>query len=584
MSNHRKRKRSERLQQYGIDLPDIPGLPVTLVPLHMQAIRQTCRFFRNNTVLAVHPCTGEPLNRIEEQTEDEGSGRISASILTDDPLQSVLQRVHQVSAAADSSSSSNNNDNHAWKGAIEAWLAALYREVRDGRHEVPVAALKHIDAYPSQEDAEISTALVRLRACTHLMGRLLRKSADARKWALESYLGRWLDGIQSMVGFYHEDATNSPGLWIREIHALWCTLDASYGTLYPRVSAAVQKLEQMFPWLRTAGEVGDHRPDTHATAAQLRQWRDTAMQNWAHEEASVRRYMRQIEECLDVLVPRMGRENEGNAATVSLSHNNDANHVGDNSNENDEEEEDFDWEEGFGDEDEGEEEDNGIPNEEASAAAAVDPQPPHTQESHAEAVERTLAVLNSTLQTGQLEIAFDDTTAIPRRQDTPQMVQAKEKLTKLLQRLKRRHTRLQTWTDALTRADDLTSISNEVSTRPNGGSLVRVSAATRRERRVVLQSALDLKADVVRLMARAQRLGLEGATSQTSTTAAAASNPVNTSFRPSQGRSSSTTTATSRAVPVPPVHQQRLGQASRRGNYSGRRMERRIITIRFRRR
>ena len=45
----KKRKRQEKLQQYGVDLPEIPGVPVEIIPVLVHALKVATKFFQHES-------------------------------------------------------------------------------------------------------------------------------------------------------------------------------------------------------------------------------------------------------------------------------------------------------------------------------------------------------------------------------------------------------------------------------------------------------------------------------------------------------------------------------------------------------
>ena len=251
-----------------------------------------------------------------------------------------------------------------------------------------------------------------------------------------------------------------------------------YSELYPRLRVAMQRLQQQFPWIEE--EVSSSQAAA-AGLSQLRQIRDLALQHWEKEKDVVRRILERSDACMRILVPRFGEDAPAVEETPPLVRT--ENIAATDGENDDDDDDDIAWEDGF------EEEEN---------ADTVESEQP--EESHAEAVERTLAVMQSSarMQAGQLEISFDATTE-EQTTITPQMMESKRKLEKFVERLRHRHVeRLNTWIDALTRADSLM--------QGEGGSLVRMTAESRQRRRETLQNALQLKADISSCLSSAKRL------------------------------------------------------------------------------
>jgi hypothetical protein len=478
----RKGEKKERLQQYGIDLPDIPGLPIQVIPLHVFALRKTGVFFRKNAVESlVKPFRveggegGDSRDRIAmAETRQAAVGGVMASI---------MHRVDEAAAAV----SQDREDLRQKKqrlqecrDAVQSWLQALRREMKDSKGSAGLfGAVEHLWGFLVDSDERIAVR----RTCLHLLGHLMAKSAESRRWFLEesNHLGRWTEAL------VHPSQTDTPArLFQREGFLLLRHLDTmGYSDLYPRLRVAIQRFQQQFPWIEESNLTTGTLSATSLPL--LRQRRDLAMDKFQTEEAIVRRLLVRCDKFMRIIVPRFGDESVADEGRHTESHEEAQTRIMDDAN-GEEDDEDIDWEDGITDH--------------ASTQQTFDIESSVPEESHAEAVERTLAVMQSTarMQTGQLEISFDTARdATIQETLTQSMIEARAELSKCANILKTKHVeRLNTWVDALTRADTL--IESE------GRSLVQMASDLQHRRRVVLQKTLELKAEVMTSLSSAMCL------------------------------------------------------------------------------
>jgi hypothetical protein len=206
----RKRKRGltdrEKLQQYGVDLPEIPGIPVEIVPLHINAVKIATKFFQKDAKeAAILPYEEPP--RSTEISGTEANQQV-ATASRGSVMESVFNRLGE--AASRSQVSPEETRTKAERlsrktDAIKSWLQAIHRWIRDqrsrerysneagtannskdkqtansARRPVPVAVMEHL-LEVTMEHKRVSVR----RAATHTIGHLLRKSADCRRWIFE---------------------------------------------------------------------------------------------------------------------------------------------------------------------------------------------------------------------------------------------------------------------------------------------------------------------------------------------------------------------------------------------------------------
>eukprot|EP00977_Amphora_coffeiformis_P015267 scaffold4484_cov170-Amphora_coffeaeformis.AAC.7 len=482
-----KRKRQqadkEKLKQYGIDLPEIPGLPVQVIPLHVFALRKTGAFFRKDaSESTVKPFLSSEEDDDAEMQTNEAQNSASAaatSATTASVVDTLMHRVDQAATAETRNSYQERQRKirlNECRDAIKSWLEALRREMKDRKSgTVLVAAIEHLWGFLEEAKEKVSIR----RTCLHLAGHLLEKSAELRRWFLEksNRLGKW---TEMLVNTQQQRETNNNTvyrLFQREGFMLLQHLDGmGYSDVYPRLRVAMQRLEQQFPSIKQ-----DVSSESVAATSmsELRKIRDIALQHSEKEQTVVRRLLDRSDRCMKILVPRFGED--------SLRTGEDAVEEKKTGHDDSDNDDDIDWEDGI----------VGDVNDGVDSRSGAEEQ----KESHADAVERTLAVMQTAAQmrAGQLEIAFDATTEA-NAVVTLEMTQAKEKLGLYTKKLRDRHVeRLGQWIDALTRADNL------IMTEDNG-SLLQMESDARQRRRNILESALQLKAQVSSCLSSAQRL------------------------------------------------------------------------------
>lgn len=276
--NSKKRRRDEqreRLQRYGVEVPDIPGLPVPLIPVHVHTLQVTTKFFQSvasdqvidpytagvNQQRSSRPegATDEPFNNgdIDEvnggqqqhqrqqqpRSETVASGEGSV-------MQSIFRRLDASQSNALERSDEQRELRERCKvkdDAMTSWLQAVHRHLRDVQHHpnsqtppravskttstpsVAVCALKHLWEL-QQEHHSMSGR----RACLHLSAQILLKSAECRQWLLDPGstsstslstssslpLVAWMDRIGHIVAKSTKDAPQS--VQREEEHAARC--------------------------------------------------------------------------------------------------------------------------------------------------------------------------------------------------------------------------------------------------------------------------------------------------------------------------------------------------------------------------
>lgn len=585
-----KESKTARLKEYGLDLPDIPGLPIQVIPLQCNALKVTTKFFQQDVAAkrtAIPPYEEIQTLEISTDASDEritgistGSSHHSLSV-----MESIMNRLDESTAALPPEEERLAQERiKRKKEALESWLESIHRCVRDQRQSrnsannnnnddnatgknlsggggktcVPVAALQHLwDIGQSHKQLTVR------RAALHCAGHLLQKSSDCRRWLFQegTCLVDWMDVLAAATTLASTSASSStmsrstaitdqevPGeaastgsrirFWQRESHLLLQHfVEQGYGDLYPTLTVGLQRLRQTCPMVvvpnvdASASGGTLMTSDRVHTMADWRRLRDVALQYAEQEEACVRKLIQRAQACMDTLVPRLGvmKLTPQPQLPKAVAATEACDDKGKDNREKEKDDNDEDDDEDIDWED-GFDQGDGIPEEE-------DDNP----ELHAAAVERTLAAIETTagLQSGALEIDFDrqdhpDDTATNNKEEhalsEPAALLARARLIKCVGILFGRHMpRLSAWVEGLTCADCLV-----LQQRDGAAScFVTMSQDQARRRKDVLEALLEVKSTVASILQSAQRLGIQEAT----TTSAAES-------REQGGSSNNTTTTT----------------------------------------
>ena len=138
----KKRKRHPSDQQHGIDLPQIPGIPIEILPLHVQAVKLCSAFVRRHADKeAVLPYTVDNVYKDEdddvrgsEQTNDRLCDATSASSVMD----TLFHRIEQGAAQAEAQTDTGRDRRESLRQkeqAVTSWLQAIHRWIKDNnRH------------------------------------------------------------------------------------------------------------------------------------------------------------------------------------------------------------------------------------------------------------------------------------------------------------------------------------------------------------------------------------------------------------------------------------------------------------------
>ena len=464
----KKRKRQEKLQQYGVDLPDVPGVNVEIIPVLVHALKTATKFFQHQDKAAYNEeweafasLESDPLTAGQEATRISSSKSFNRTN-NDDPLENVLHRLDASAKDADHQQQQQEQRKIKMKDAVQSWLQAVKRLAKDHHRDISTYNADHIPSHNNnpqgQKQQTVQTykksqplccfryiwnlglehkRLAVRRAALYMNRHLLDKSADCRRFFLQDDNNLW-DWVQRMATDNNGeqegtalDATKRR-LWQREGHYLLVhLLQQQYGDLYPKLMVSEQYLQQACMLeLHPAEEKESDRAIMTTNMGSLRQLRDIAMEHSQEEMRRVQRLIQRCHKCMDMLVPRMGLD--GDADTIHDDNNNERQRsstigskkqktaasntirssgapngvfdIDDNAGDG---EDDVDWEDGWEDEeDDNETAGNNKKNDSTSRQGE--------QVSHAQAVERTLQAMESIgvgYRTGGLEIDFDNNTS-----------------------------------------------------------------------------------------------------------------------------------------------------------------------------
>jgi hypothetical protein len=563
-----KESKTARLKEYGLDLPDIPGLPIQVIPLQLNALKVTTKFFQQDAIAKA--TTIPPYEVQPPDSSTDASAERTTAVSTDNSsslsvMESIMNRLEKSTAALPPEEERLSQERtKRKKEALESWLEAIHRCVRDqrqyqsrqnnnnddgksrfgggGKTCVPLAALEHLwDVGQSHKRLTVR------RAALHCCGHLLQKSSDCRRWLFQegTFLVDWMDVLAAATTLASTSSSSStsrstaitdqevPGeaastgtrirFWQREaLLLLQHFVEQGYSDLYPTLTVALLRLKQTCPMVvvsesdaSTSGGIASTSSDRVHTMADWRRLRDVALQYAEQEERCVRKLIQRAQACMDILVPRLGvvefaspppQPNDVSTTAVCDGIGKDIREKekddNDEDDDDDDDEEDIDWEDGF-------DQDDGIPEENGNEP-----------ELHAAAVERTLAAIETTagLQSGALEIDFDrqdpdNDTATNKDEEhalsEPAVLLARTRLIKCVGILFDRHMpRLAAWVEGLTCADGL------VLQQKDGAAscFVTMSQDQAHRRKDVLGALLEVKSTVASILQSAQRLGIQEAT------------------------------------------------------------------------
>ena len=476
----RKRKRSDGGSSSAIEYPNIPGVPMEVIPSFVHGLQSATKFFQRATTVTIADSS-----RNHNKTQNERSSPPESTSV----MERLMDRVDSSAAASNSSELTQQEERkHRMEVALEHWLDSVKKFVKmDNRkrnlpEEDRIATSTATSERPSvpyscfvylwglQQDHE---RMAVRRAALYLMGVLLQKSRDCRCYLdQDTHLATWVCNIvaveEHVVWKNADHAASQIALYQQEAEYLLQSLvEQGYGHIYPKIFVALQRLRQQCPNLQ------GNSPASSSSMVDWRRLRDLALEHGQEEIRRVTKLVERAHACLDIIVPRLGNGQIGLVKESEI-----AQHEGID-------EDDVDWEEGdkFDDGD------------------LVD------YASHATAVERTLAVMTSSggLRGGELEINFgnanDDEPPLPTDEArSNQLARTMARLEKCVGFLANRHMpRITAWVEGLTLADNLVFAAS---------SLVLLPTNLAQQRLEILEALHESKRVIASVLAAAQKLQL----------------------------------------------------------------------------
>ena len=529
----RKRKRSPPSNNDGttIELPRIRYVPTVAVPPFLEALRVTTKFFQKLEVPSMYT-----IDDWEKRNDNNGSmtrTTISNNNSNSSVHDTLMDRMDVAAAAANSSSSTaeaiaaaNGRKKNMIK-AVESWMADVKdfarrtsqsstNKERDNlnnnnatrtsttsengntqeekeRPSIPYAFFLYLWGM-QQEHNRVAVR----RSALFLSSLLLQKSRDCRyHLEQETNLATWISNIvaSKVIWKNPEKSTKELPLLHREAYALLSYLiDKGYSDMYPKIGVALKSLRHQCPHLEVS-EVSDV-----TSIAEYRRLRDLALRYGQEELEHVEKLLRRADECLEILVPRVGtQENNLDSSTANTTESQTAR---DKSNKNIDDNEAISGDGGSDDDDDDESDIEWEDGDEESITGH--------DESHISAVERTILAMEASATTvlrgGELEIDFDqnaEDVQVDTAVDQAQKATILKKLRKCIQRLSNPHfIRMNAWLNGLRNADSLVL-------QPGSASLVTLSSEQATLRALLIEQFTQSKQEVSRIISSASRLNVE---------------------------------------------------------------------------
>ncbi|CAB9501697.1 expressed unknown protein [Seminavis robusta] len=484
--NNKKRKRREKLEQYGVDLPDIPGVPAEVIPLFVHAIKVSTKFFQHESLMP-YTSTNNSEEEEEQSSEEQEQDGITTSSGSRSALDQVLNRMDASTQENSETRQQHKERKLKMRDAVQSWLAAVKRNVRTAPPPTTTATSQEDATAQNQYQQQQQRRSVPLscfeylwtighehprlavrRAVLYMKRLLLTKSSDCRRFFLEeqTHLWQWVQMIVTTNGTEAKpfDPTKRL-LWQREGHALLLQLiQAQYDALYPKLIVSEQYLRQACMILPNEAQEqpsfvqGQDDQAVITNMHSLRKLRDIAMAHGPEEIQRVQKLIRRSHQATDILVPRFGMEEDDKGATT---------------------------------------------------------EEPEPEETHAQAVERTLqamAAMGGGLRnTGALQIQFDGSasgvagpTTTTTTTTTIDNAAASQKLTQYARFLADRHwPRITAWIEGLTKADRL-----QKNRSKNNKALLLMSPQQGHARNELRQQLIHANAQIKTVLESAARLGL----------------------------------------------------------------------------
>ena len=514
-----------------LDLPDIPGVPLDVLPEFVYAIRVATKFFAKCNGIAYY---GE---ECRESSTDEAGEEGSQGVLN-----ALMERIASATGPITHPEQDDlSKRRQAMNDAVGRWLASVKRFSKsDDRRRQKREQAMDAGMSVGTKGSELKTAGVSVayacflyiwdlqqthkriavrRAGLYFSGLLLQRSKDCRcHLESEDNLGQWL---QSTFFNYHpvKAAEDSPFFHLEADFWLNHLVENGYGRMYPKIQVALQRLRQQCPILEATNHDAYNVSET--TFSSMNDWRhirDTALAHGDKEIKCVEKWLRRAQTCMETLVPRLGINNTSitsgsmtapgdsskdiseERSTHDNGHDNSVTNTknGDFGNyDDDDEDDDIGWEDGCT-----EAFDDGV------AERSL------RELEHFRAVERTLATMEESaggLRCGGIEIDFRDDPSKDADDDIDMKrafaISEDErnlsfvKLMECESVLGRKHKpRLTMWLEGLTNADNLV-----VSKR----SLISLSSDVATKRSKLEHRLAELLGSISRVLSSAQRLRLK---------------------------------------------------------------------------
>jgi hypothetical protein len=501
MSTSAGRKR-RRPNNTGLDYPEIPGVPMDVIPGLVNASRSATKFFHR----------AKEIYSIDKNEQ----GPVPTTITTHSLVDSLMNRVEAATEEqARKEAKEHDERRQRMKDAAQAWLEQVQRFARTSRTTLTSEASSEMKSNEAEQreiikmsvpyacflylwelQQEHNRVAVR-RAALYLSGLLLQKSRDCRHHLeQDSNLSTWISSIVGDKGFqwkHPETAAQQLPLLQREaILLLEYLVGQGYAKLYPKIGVASQRLRQRCPnHLLLQVSTTDALSMSMSSMSDWRRLRDIALQHGAQEIRRVEQWIERSHACLEILVPRVGQEEAPSVPESTGGRDTEEN--------DDDDEEDIDWEDGDDFED-----GTGF-----MTAYSME---------HLSAVERTLAAMESSggLQGGGLEVDLGKSGDEDKETKAPDHIQTLAKFQKSVTVLARRHMpRISLWLEGLTHADNLVV---------KESCLVSLPSETAVLRSHIVERLSELKRTISSILSSATRLNLETVASEQGTNNV--SNPV----------------------------------------------------------
>lgn len=244
----RKRRRNESGLPPELGIPSIPGIPTSVLPFYVQAMKDVSAYLK---------LSPDAIRFYRDQELSETSAVAS--------IQRSTALVADERSVTDGARQSLELKQKA-EASVSQWLHSIRTCLRENFHQdgdVVARTMDHLNPLAK-------------RAATHLMGRLLWKSAEARQL--------WVDHLL----VWTESMSKRKPVWQREAYWLLVEFNVKFGDTYPTVFAGVRRMEQLCPSVletNLEAELSGHQ----LSAPELRRVRDHAMSEIDTVEASLRK-------------------------------------------------------------------------------------------------------------------------------------------------------------------------------------------------------------------------------------------------------------------------------------------------------